>query len=587
MLVGTPMVQLQGDDALPLQPRKVKRWLKALPMADMGETTRRLLQALQALNGRSLPPAERLEIMELLHPSLLMVQDHLGRHFINRSLPLPPRGLQIAHIAGELLAETSTGYLRVLRDLRGIKKTGLSTRQLTTAIYQGLNMLGAQQRHAARLYLPAPPGTWQAMHELLADAEYHGILHQELTDEQSKQRTPAQAYLQAALLALAAPLTLRQGESDRLHRHLEAHCATCHIGSDALPDHAGMLYRIDLRSDRAPDYITPDELDNTATSRFLRIAPLIRQLRDLVRQENSRPLDNDLIHRALIAWTNTARRRFNRTGRAGRIDVTTGLADIHHCITRKVDADLGKRSTDTDLTQLSLQEIDYNLRSMEMGISVRYLADMPKDLGSSAWDSIAKGNLVTSTTLPDNGTAPPSPETPTPQAWQLVDSSAGGFRLRWEQPQAGRVQVGELVGLRSSHEGAGAGWQLGIVRWMMFHPATGLEIGVQILAPRSLPIMLRRAKRRLAHGQPLEGLMSPTIQVLQQATSLFCPAGAFQVDDEVAVILAGRTLSVRLTRKLAHSSRFEQFAYEPLKDLPQDREDSDPTLASPAIWSSI
>ncbi|EHQ52029.1 hypothetical protein ECTPHS_05010 [Ectothiorhodospira sp. PHS-1] len=422
------------------------------------------------------------------------------------------------------------------------------------------------------------------MHELLSDAEHHELLYQEITDEPSKRRTPAQAYLQAALLALASPLTLRQGESDRLHRHLEAHCTGCHIGPDALPDHAGMLYRINLRGDQGPDYIRSDEVNGTAGDRFLQIAPLIRQLRDLVRREHDRKIDNDLIQRALTAWTNTARRRFNRTGKGGLIDVATGLAGIHHCITRKVDADLGKRSTDP--TQLSLQEIDYTLRSMEMGISVRYLADMPKDLGSSAWDSIAKGNLVTSTTLLDNGSAPPSPEIQTPQAWQLVDSSAGGFRLRWEQPQAGRVQVGELVGLRH-HESGGAGWQLGIVRWMMFHPSTGLEIGVQILAPRSLPVILRRGQRNLAHGQPLEGLMSPTIQILQQTTSLFCPAGAFQVDDEVIVNLAGRGLPVKLTRRLVHSSRFEQFAYEPLRGLPQSVDNGEQSTVNATVWSAI
>ncbi|EHQ52030.1 hypothetical protein ECTPHS_05015 [Ectothiorhodospira sp. PHS-1] len=158
MLVGTPMVQPPGDDALPLQPRKVKLWLKTLPLADMGETTRRLLQAVRSLNNRSLPAADRLEIMELMRPSLHMAQEHLGRHFINRSLPLPPRGLQIAHVAGELLAETSTGYLKVLRDVRGTKRTGLSSRQLTTAVYRGLCLLGTQQRHAARLYLPPPAG---------------------------------------------------------------------------------------------------------------------------------------------------------------------------------------------------------------------------------------------------------------------------------------------------------------------------------------------------------------------------------------------------------------------------------------------
>ncbi|MCG5500425.1 hypothetical protein [Ectothiorhodospira lacustris] len=581
------MVQFQGDDALPLQPRKVKRWLKALPLANMGETTRRLLQAIRELNGQALPAADRLEIMELIRPSLLMAQDHLGRHFISRSLPLPPRSLQIAHIAGELLAETSAGYLRILRDIRGMEKTGLSNKQLTTAIYQGLRMLGTQQRHASRLYLPAPPGTWQAMHELLAQAEDYGLLHQVTADEQTRQRTPAHAYLQIALLALAAPLTLRQGESDRLYHYLEEHGVLCRIGPDALPDSVGMLYRIDLSSDRGPEYITQDEMDGAEKNRFLQIAPLIRQLRDMARGGDNQALDNDLIHRTLVSWTNTARRRFNRAGRAGRIDVATGLTGIHRCITRKINAHPGNEPANTVYDNLSLQQIDNNLHSLDMGITVQYLADMPKDLGSSAWDSIAKGNLITGNTFADADTDSMQPDhSSLPQPWSLVDSSAGGFRLRWEKPQAGRVQVGEIIGLRN-HDGACVSWLLGIVRWMMLHPETGLEIGVQILAPRSLPITIRRAKRRLAHGQPLEGLMSPTIQILQQATSLFCPAGVFQVGDELAVNLAGRTLPVRLTRKLEYSSRFEQFTYEPVKNLPVEPKGVDQASKTELVWSSI
>lgn len=588
MLVEPLTLKIAGN-VFPLQPKKIKRWLQALPLGNMGETTRQLLEAIKTLNGQVMPPADRFEVMELMHPSLHLVLDHLERHFINRSLPLPPRSLQIAHVAEELQAESSAAYLRVIRDARGLKRHGLSSRHLANAIYQGMRSLSAQQLHAARLYLPVPIGTWQAMHELLVEAERHNLLHHPVTDDQLKVNTPERACLQAVLLALAAPLTLRQGESDLLYHHFETQSALCNISRDALPDNAGMLYTINLCRDAPPEYVAQDELDDPEQSRFLQITPLIRQLRDMVRTGNTQLLNSDLTHRVLVALTNTSRRRFSRAGQSGEIDVATGLNSIYQCVSQKMQAQLGNGDHAQDgYPSLSLQEIDGIPSVTDQGMSVHYLADIPKDTSSAAWDTVARGNLLTNGNhFSDNGFDDSRQSGIIPQPWSLVDTSAGGFRLRWKKPQAGRAQVGELLGLRD-YDGTRVRWQLGVVRWMMFHPETGLEIGVQILAPRSLPVTIKRSRRRIAHGAALEGLVSPTIQVLQQPASLFCPAGVFQAGEEVAVNLAGRTLPVILTHKMAFSSRFEQFSYEPAPDDRKAGTAGDEQSAPTDIpWSSI
>ena len=68
---------------------KARSWVSALPLMDMGETTRRLFAGLTKLNKEPIAPQKRIDVTEILLPYVKMSLDNLDRHFLSRSFPLP------------------------------------------------------------------------------------------------------------------------------------------------------------------------------------------------------------------------------------------------------------------------------------------------------------------------------------------------------------------------------------------------------------------------------------------------------------------------------------------------------------------
>lgn len=75
--------------------RAAKRWQSGLPLVNMGETTRQFYLNLRALNRQPMPAKLRLELMELLHPTALIVLQHLQKHLKALTHPLTGKIKQV------------------------------------------------------------------------------------------------------------------------------------------------------------------------------------------------------------------------------------------------------------------------------------------------------------------------------------------------------------------------------------------------------------------------------------------------------------------------------------------------------------
>ena len=573
MLVGTPSMHLETEP-FPTQPRKVKRWLKELPLANTGETTRLLYQGLTELNRLRMPAYDRLEILELLRPTRRLILDQLSRHFVSRSLPLPARSQRIANINTDLLYEVAMGYLQVVRE-GSSGANSLAPRHLALGIHRAMRALAERHFHAGRLYQPTPDGLWEQAHWLYHLAEQRQLVDREIKDTElngQRRSTVAHTYKQMSLYSLADPLTLHQGDTDALTRYLEGSAQACAITTSPVADNADYLYVLDLSTDEPPAYVHGSEAGRHEAVRYLNLFPLIRQIREELRanaQDAPGPLHRDIAARVLQAWTNNARRRFSRMSHDGHVDVVLGITAAHEMIRQAVNpapqaSMIGKaQERDRAFEELSLERMSDSPRYESEGISVRYLADMPQDVTSNAWDTIAKGNLVTDRTTEDQSRAlHPGKEAPVPTSWEILDTSAGGFRLRWRGDVSVRAQVGELIALRDATSGR-EHWRLGMVRWIRSPSNSGLEVGVKMLAPKAMPVDISPVRHGRPMGRRVPGLLLPRIKVLEQHATLACRAGLFEAGEQVAVNLAGRTLIVALSAIETQSSLFTQFQFRP------------------------
>src|SRR6266851_625474 len=95
------------------------KWLKELPLINIGPSHVRLLGQLGELNACNVAPAERLKIMELLRDPVSFVQKEHSKKFSGRPAPLAKPEREILVKVHALWDSLSHGYQPCLKAVAG------------------------------------------------------------------------------------------------------------------------------------------------------------------------------------------------------------------------------------------------------------------------------------------------------------------------------------------------------------------------------------------------------------------------------------------------------------------------------------
>ena len=98
-------------------PKALKEWASHLPMANIGESSRRLYHAIIELNQLIISPQQRLQMLEVVRQPIHFICQELGRHFLGHSISLPEKQRKIANLAQALQLHLAGGYKTVLTEL--------------------------------------------------------------------------------------------------------------------------------------------------------------------------------------------------------------------------------------------------------------------------------------------------------------------------------------------------------------------------------------------------------------------------------------------------------------------------------------
>ncbi|MDX5333025.1 MAG: hypothetical protein LPK58_03160 [Gammaproteobacteria bacterium] len=591
MQIQVPRQEAPTPESFPTRPRRVRQWLKDLPLVNMGETTRLFYTGLSELNRLKVSAGTRLEIMELMAPTTAMVLDYLGKHMVSRSLPLPAKSRKIVTLTQTILMELANGYKACVVDAT-VYRHRLWGGKLPLAIHRSLRYLEQVLFNAARVYAPEPGGVWRDIHGLYAIAEQQGLLGKQIKDPLLRQRSKssiADAYKHACLLALARPQSLRQGEADRIEAYFEVHCGDGEIVRTPSPDANGGAYVVNLEVDEPPVYAAIAEIPASGTIRGIDVTQAVKSLRHTLQKGDFDPtasiiqrseLGFDLTRRLLNTLSETSQRRFSRAEKDDQAQIALGLANIHTAIREDLETPPGADAPprrEPLLDELSLQRLPDDERA----------AARNEEL--NVWDSVAQGNVISEAYLEHKREQERKrmerPKAPSWESWRVTNASAGGFGLLWEGEQPSRAQVGELVGVRENRDGSYQ-WRLGVIRWMQFQEDLGLEIGVQLLGPRTLLLEIQRIKNRLVSDSfPIDAFLLPGIKTIHLEPTVILPAGRFQVGDQLLVKLFNQQLKLQLTRLDEHSSSFAQYQYQPIKDETPHRPETDNGFDT--LWANL
>ena len=143
--------------------------------------------------------------------------------------------------------------------------------------------------------------------------------------------------------------------------------------------------------------------------------------------------------------------------------------------------------------------------------------------------------------------------------WQIRDAAPKGLQLVRYGSSHTYVRVGDVIGIQQMDE-IGR-WSAGVVRWMKSPEASGLEMGIELLASGARPVAVAPAPPGGA-GDYQPALLLPAIEALRRPATLLLPRGVFAPGGDL--LLAEETeaiRTVRLLQRLEYTNVFELLVF--------------------------
>lgn len=605
--------------AFPNHPRKVKKWLAQLSRASMGDMTRQIYNSLVDLNRQEMPPKYRIANMELFHESIELILEHLRKHFINRSLPLPDKSLKIINLNQALLREITHGYKIILFEVaNGIAK--LDEKNTILAAHRAITNTAFLILRASQIYASVPRGSWWDVNHIYQFICNKGWQKRTIPgkDKKSPAITLEQAYKKLVLFSLSRPHALRHSETERVFKHLDEWNTMVHLKNMPLPSEQDRCFSIQLKVDAPPTCVNTAAHQNDANFIGIDTETLVKQIKSMSADKSkgydtistNDGLTQETLRTLSSSWSICAKRRFSRSEKHGNIAASIGLPSIYNSIYEELHptedeeansqgAAFSLESIDTDFDYDRADNYDSTL------ITHPNLNSSMKNSLPNTWDMIASGNVLTDTFIGELKSREQESynlhKEDDDLHWEVINVSAGGYSLHWDSDTTSKAQVGELIGIREKEADHSYQWRAGIIRWMQYTQGTGLDIGVQVLSPKVITATIQRIGKE--HEDPFECLMLPGIKPIKQPTTLLMPSHAFKIGDTLKINVYERTIDIKLSHVAEHTGSFTQFQFIQIEAGPSLRKhvpDAPPkTVATKAdannadgddfdsIWSSL
>lgn len=580
MKLNIPEQKEPSAESTPSHPRKLKKVISDLPNSNMGELTKQTFLILRDLNRQTMPNKHRLEDLEMLRVLTREIFNNLKKYFINRTLPLPDKSQKIVNLNQSLLQELVYGYEIIVYEAAHNIDSKIDDKTLSTAICRAINYLSEMLLRCCEVYETCPNSLWGDTHQLYAFAESRGLTETVILggDKKHNKSTIENSYKQILLFSLARPIALRQRDSERVFHELFDWSKFASIGRDAPEGMIDRVFRMRIQEDSAPNYLNKDDLEDGAVIRILDAEKLVSHVNHLIEEQSKQkqklaigdaiPLET--LKALVSSWGESAKRRFSRAERHGHINVSIGLSKVAKAIrdSKKRVGSVDARSGIIRSAASSRLDPDFTLETITTDDERRsegFMTHTEIDQGEgNAWDMVSKGRALTDTYAKQQQLKSEQ-ELKARQAnadvhWEIVNISAGGYRLRWNSDDTSKAQIGELIALQEFDANNNFEWRAGVIRWMQFTQESGLEIGVQVISPKVVNATAQRVNR--PNEVPFECLMLPGIKALKQPSSTILPSHAFKTNDKLVVQVMEHKVNITLGATKEHTGSFTQFAYK-------------------------
>ena len=519
--LGTPTDRAPPPPGLEIRPKQVKILIEGLAMGRPLEAGASVLAHVSALNRVKVDADDRLAILDLYRPVVVMLFDELDALYGKATPPLNAKAREALTLARSLASEIAGGYKIALLEKTGKRLAFGVRRQLPQLVLGAMRNLAAQLMASYKAYSAPPKGVWNELHGLYLFADNEGVAA-EPADPETKE-TIQDVYTEALLLSLTDPYRLVQGDVERIVAQLRAVKMPPTLARERPPTRQSAHFLVPCDTDRPPKpALSANDDAGGPNWRLLDANPVVDKLR--------------------------ARKLAIESGNASAATIKAvgaeGLALLGKLIT--LWGDPPKRAHRRDPMETSVA-MCMGLRSIAHFVSL-----VPKPDPAEA-QAIRDGITMPLPVVADDEASKAHPV----HEWKVVNQSKGGLKVSRTGSSLQPVVVGEAVGIKFMSRPR---WAVGVVRWLtLVDDGAGMEFGVQFLSPDARTVWLQTLPA--ASPQAKQALLLPEVQSKPHA--LLAPLNTYSDLREFEVTEEEEVSAMRANGLIEKTARFELFHVAP------------------------
>jgi cyclic-di-GMP-binding protein len=518
-------------------PEQCRAWLDSTPLSDPAQAQASLLSQVNVLNCYSLPPTDRLAILELLELPVAFVQAESQRKFAGRPLPLAAAEQAVFDACQALWLGLITGYRHcweaTLADCTALRpKAGLIALRI-------LKHLADAQADAYRGGHPPHAESWALANETYAAAAELGFAEQPVAGETGN-ATPQAVHGEMMLLHAASPYELNLRQLTWVQRWSQRWAGKLKVSATppAAIDRAVPLC-VDLASDRPASYhpgagagvrwLDTGDLRRSVSARLALLEKGESPVKLQLGQDCVQPACGQLLMQVYRRWCKGGiPRRHERRAADGPCSFVGGFEAIHYYISgRKPFRPPGH--ADMDQLRREREEIATFGR-----VSTRRDEDFSKQQGFQVEEWEVRAD------------------------WDAVDESATGLHVARPAKHAnGRIGAGQLVAVQPA--GARA-LMLGNVRWSMVDNEDRIHAGIMIFPGLPEAVAVRSTGLAAVNEKYRQAFLLPAMAALNEPATAIIPSSLFK-RDRILEVFTDKPWQIRLTEIVDRGIDFDRVAY--------------------------
>ena len=513
-------------------PLSCKAWLEHVPLANVSEAQRQLLEQLGELNRVALPVLVRLEVLEALREAVAFVQIEQAKRFTNRALPMAPAESTLFATTIDLWEQMRIGYLHCLAAGAAMRPHAALVVQRLLA-YSGLKMF-----HHYRAYRQIPDAEWRGLHQSYRCAEELGVAESEVKDYLNRDVhavNPRMQYVRALLLGLANPNELTRRQLSFVGFLLERWAEKVTVTSQPVEGEGMPPLVVDIAGDKPPERLVSQTDALPAEARFLDSSNLAHSLKNRIG--------------LLRSGESPAKLALGEDCVQPSCEQMLGFLFRQWCQPRQARALDRKRVSTVALACNDMAAIHYYI----LGRPFRQ-PGMQTELSHREREQIATFGRV-STKDEDDYSAVHGFLL---EHWQVEDENISGLRMLRSVASPGkRFAHGQLVAVRP---GDAKSFMLAQVRWLMQGGEGNLYAGLRMLPGLPSAIAARAYGLNVGKEKFVPALALGEVAALRSPATLILPSGWYKPKRVIELFLQ-QSVRARLLELTERGADFERMTY--------------------------